>query len=67
MDAKSNVLQKGDNKHENFNRSLAILKHLKVKWNLPENLTNYTSNHSHFFLKKDLQESNLIANPIPSL
>ena len=45
---------------------LAVPKHDKFKWDLPENLAEYTNDHfNKVFPEKDLQESILVENPVP--
>ena len=60
------VSEKEDDEYADFKKFRAVAKHDEFKFDLPENLAQYTNDHFNKFIQeKDLQERILVENPVP--
>ena len=65
-DSESESSEKENDEYADFKMFCAVLKHDEFKWDLPENLVKYTSDHfNKFITEKDLQEGILVKKPVP--
>ena len=65
-DNETEVSEKEDDEYADFKKFRAVAKHDEFKFDLPENLAQYTNDHFNKFIQeKDLQERILVENPVP--
>ena len=65
-DSESEISEKRDDEYANFQRFLVVPEYEEFKWDLPENLTEYTNDHIRKLIsKKGLQKSIIVENPVP--